>query len=38
MTPSTKPTQRSREAPNREQRLAALMRLAKAGGRKPKAA
>jgi hypothetical protein len=34
MTPTKTPTRRSREAPSREQRLAALMRLAKLAGRK----
>jgi hypothetical protein len=38
MKPSTKPTPRSREARSREQRLAALIRLAKLGERKPKVA
>jgi hypothetical protein len=38
MKPPMKLTRRSREAPSREQRLAALMRLAKLGGRKIKLA
>ena len=38
MKPTSKLTQRSREAPSREQRLAALIRLAKLGGRKITAA
>lgn len=38
MKPTKTPTPRSREAPSREQRLAALMRLAKLGGRKARIA
>jgi Tfp pilus assembly protein FimT len=38
MKPSTKTTPRSREARTREQRLAALIRLAKLSARKTKAA
>jgi hypothetical protein len=37
-TPTPTPTRRSREAPSREQRLAALMSLAKLSGRKIKVA
>jgi hypothetical protein len=37
-TSKWKPTRRSREAPSREQRLAALMRLGKLGGPKASAA
>jgi hypothetical protein len=37
-TPKPTPTRRSREAPSREQRLAALMSLARPGGRRIKLA